>query len=57
MLNKQIREVSLKEWGLTVAEVKELQNCLKQIVKLMKDKSHKQATDRSLDALTPPPAK
>ncbi|XP_064164153.1 probable helicase senataxin [Anguilla rostrata] len=56
MLNKQIREVSLKEWGLTVAEVKELQNCLKQIVKLMKDKSHKQATDRSLDALTPPPA-
>ncbi|XP_061119664.1 probable helicase senataxin isoform X2 [Conger conger] len=55
MLNKINRDVSSKEWSLAVTEVKELQDCLKQIVRVMKDKRPAQATDRSVDALTPSP--
>ncbi|XP_036384373.1 probable helicase senataxin isoform X2 [Megalops cyprinoides] len=58
LLNKQIREMPLKEWSLTGSDVKELQNCLKCLVKLMRDKTPAAATGivENVDALMPPPS-
>ncbi|KAI1904748.1 hypothetical protein AGOR_G00008890 [Albula goreensis] len=57
ILNKKFREVPLKEWNLSVSEVKDLQKCIKELMSLMKDKKPTSVTDNAEnpDAITPPP--
>ncbi|XP_048877354.1 probable helicase senataxin isoform X2 [Brienomyrus brachyistius] len=45
LLNKQIREAPQKQWKLTDGEAIELQGCLKQLVKVMKEKHSAPLTD------------
>uniref|UniRef100_A0A8C9WLD3 Senataxin n=1 Tax=Scleropages formosus TaxID=113540 RepID=A0A8C9WLD3_SCLFO len=56
LLNKQIREAPQKHWKLETFEAKELQNCLKQLVKLMKDNHSATAsnTDSVSTEMLPP---
>ncbi|KAL4617413.1 putative helicase senataxin [Arapaima gigas] len=47
LLNKQIREAPKKEWNLGTLEAEQLQQCLKQLVKLMKDNHSAPASDHT----------